>query len=201
MFRCPACHDAIPGDRARVGARCPYCREPLYENPQAAARAALEGPAAGRCAAHPNNPALGTCQRCGNFLCVVCRTRWRDRALCAACVDRALEANEAAPAAARIHFRQAVLATVLGVLSWIGIVLAFLVISQGANQGSQGLIGLGVILFLATPGPAVFGVGQGAAALRDRGDHMILATIGLILSGLYAGLFVGTFTVLLWMNR
>ena len=42
------------------------------------------------------------------------------------------------------------------------------------------------------------GLGLGAAALYGRGHHMILATIGLILSGLHAGAFIGLMSFALW---
>ena len=51
----------------------------------------------------------------------------------------------------------------------------------------------GFTMFLG-PLPAAVGVGQGIAAIRARGDHMILATLGLILSGLNVGVFIGIFS-------
>jgi len=170
MMRCPECRERLPDDPDRSGARCPVCRESLYDEPPPRRRGADDD---GRCPVHPDNPALGTCGRCGNYLCETCRTRWRGRWLCAACVDRALEHKEAAPAEAGAHLRQALLALGLGVTSGMGLVM------------------LGGLTILSSPLPAVVGVGQGAAAIRARGDHMILATIGLVLSGLNVGVFIG----------
>jgi hypothetical protein len=45
---------------------------------------------------------------------------------------------------------------------------------------------------------ALFGLGSAAAALLSRGAHMILATVGLILSGLYLGLLIGNMSFGLW---
>src|SRR5690349_1142982 len=113
MIRCPDCDERLPGDPDRYGARCPACREPLYDE-LPSRRLRLDA----QCAVHSNNVALGTCARCGNYLCVVCRTRWRERWLCAACVDLALERKEAVPALAAAHRRQAILGLVLGAGSW-----------------------------------------------------------------------------------
>ena len=113
MRRCPACGEYLEGDRDRIGARCPYCRLPLYERPE---RFKPRPPDTENfCTAHPQNPAVGACQRCGNFQCDLCRSRWRDRSLCVACVNRMLEANEMAPEEARAHLVQSVLALVLGI--------------------------------------------------------------------------------------
>src|SRR5262245_56832910 len=116
MPRCPACREWIEGDRDRVGARCPYCRQPLYERPERFKP--RPGTADDVCTAHPRNPAVGTCARCGNFQCDLCRTRWRDRTLCAACVSRALEESTGTPREARAQLLQALLGLLLGLLSW-----------------------------------------------------------------------------------
>jgi len=195
MIPCPVCGDALRGDRETVGARCPTCREPLYEQP----RDPRLGTGGGRCVAHPGNGAVGTCQRCGDYLCGVCWTRWQDKSVCARCVQRALEANEAAPAETRAHLRQAVLAVVFGLAAWGITVVAFLMMMAGmAGEINAILVGFGVIVLLGTPLPSIAGIGQGAAAIRTRGDHMIMATIGLLLSALHTGLIVGMFTFTIW---
>ena len=189
MRRCLDCGERLPDDPERCGARCPACREPLYDQPAPRRRGQEDD---GRCPVHPDNPALGTCGRCGNYLCDTCRTRWRDRWLCAACVDLALERKEAVPAEASAHLRQALLALGLGVASWALFLFALLVagaVAGGARgPGPAMLVGL---IVLVSPVPSVIGVGLGAAAIRARGDHMILATIGLVLSGLNVGVFIG----------
>src|SRR6266540_1848477 len=113
---CPACRRQFRGTPDRVGARCPRCREPLYERGDPPRRPG-EGVAA--CATHPDNAAAGTCQRCGNFACTICRTRWRDRVLCGACLERELESNAAAPDEARMQTLQAVLSLVFAVGGWV----------------------------------------------------------------------------------
>jgi hypothetical protein len=188
MMRCRECGERLPGDPERFGARCPACRAPLYGAPRPRRRDADDD---SRCAVHPDNPALGTCGRCGNYVCETCRTRWGERWLCAACVDRALERKEAGPAEANAHLRQALLALGLGVASWTIFLLGALVAAGAAAGGSMGLVALAGLLVLVSPLPAVIGVGQGAAAIRARGDHMIVATLGLVLCGLNVGVLIG----------
>jgi hypothetical protein len=187
MIRCAECGERLGGDPDRYGSRCPACRAPLYDEPPGRRRDGDDG----KCAVHPDNPALGTCGRCGNYLCDVCRTRWRDRWLCAACVDLALERKEALPAEASAHLRQALLALALGVMSWL-IFLSGMVLGVAAvGSKSVMLMGLATLVLVMSPVPSVFGLGQGIAAIRARGDHMILATLGLVMCGLNVGVFIG----------
>ncbi len=196
MRRCPVCRERLPEDPERRRARCPYCQAALYDDePRGRRRSAV-----GQCAVHPANDAGATCPRCGNYACDVCRTPWRGRWLCAACVDLAMEANEAVPGEAAAHARQALLALALGALSWVVVVAGAVIAGAGVAGGSGGLIVLGGFVLLASPIPAVFGVGQGAAAVRTRGDHLILATLGLVLSGLNVGTFIGLITFSLSQN-
>jgi hypothetical protein len=197
MLPCPVCGDPLLGDRERIGARCPTCREPLYEQDRDPHRLAADG---SRCVKHPNNGAAGTCQRCGNYLCNICWSRWHDQSLCAACVERALQGGEATPTEARGHLLQAVLAVVFGVIAWLTTIGTIVMIVAGVQGENEFLAGVGMIVFLASPVPAVVGMGQGVAAIRARGNHMIMATIGLILSGLHAGMMVGLFTVSVWVQ-
>jgi hypothetical protein len=62
------------------------------------------------------------------------------------------------------------------------------------------LIFVGAILFLPSPVLSLLGIGQGAAAVRTRGDHLILATAGLLLSALHVGLLVGIFCSNIWQT-
>jgi hypothetical protein len=190
MFRCPECGERLPEDPDRTGARCPACREPLYDAPPG-----RRGAEVGQCAVHPENSALGTCGRCGNYVCAVCRTRWRERWLCAACVDLALEHREAVPAEAIAHTRQALVALGLGVCGWAMFLLALVVAAAARGDADiRPLIMLVGFLVLASPLPSVIGLGQAIAAVRSRGDHMILATLGLILCGLNVGVLIGLFS-------
>src|SRR5438067_252913 len=138
MQRCRSCRSPLRGSRRRIGARCPQCRRPLYEPAADEVDSRARGPAQGLCAVHPASGAIGTCPRCGNFLCAVCRTRWRGRSLCVACVERALEANEAAPEEVRAHLRQAVLALVFGLAAWGMALVAVLFVAMGMSAGEGG---------------------------------------------------------------
>src|SRR5262245_4108631 len=198
MLECRSCGEPFYGDTDHLGARCPRCREPLYERPGPARRRpeSAEEPA---CTVHPQNLAAGTCERCGNYLCRVCRTLWNDRAVCLACAERALETHEARPEEVRAHRRQAILAVVFGVSAWALVLLSGLLVAVGQGGGpTAGLVVLAALIILASFLPSLFGVGQGAAAVRARGDHMILATCGLVLSGLHLGGLVGLFLFGLW---
>jgi hypothetical protein len=201
-LQCLTCGERVHGDADQIGARCPRCRLPLYEDPRLAWGSPTGSANGSRCVVHDQNGAVGTCQRCGNFLCTVCRTRWRNQVVCIACVERALETQEATPAEASAHFRQAMLAVIFGVIAWLITLVAAGLIAAGATgkEINPVLIGFGFLMLLATPFPALMGVGQGAAAVRARGDHMILATIGLLLSGIHTGVLIGLFSMALWQK-
>jgi hypothetical protein len=50
---------------------------------------AAAGPAGGTpCAVHTANAAVGTCERCGLFVCALCRTEIDGQKICPACFDR-----------------------------------------------------------------------------------------------------------------
>ena len=202
MPRCPSCRERLPADPAHAGARCPHCRDPLYERPASSSR--WSSRADGQCAVHPSNPAVGTCQRCGNFHCAVCRTRWRGQVLCLACVERAFETNEAAPEEARTHFRQALWSLICGIGGWLlglaGLVLTAIAFAAGPEHPAVVIVLPGMLCLLAAPLPIVPSLGLGATAIRERGNHLILATAGLILSGLEAGAFIGVICLSMWRN-
>jgi hypothetical protein len=193
----------LPGARDRYGARCRHCRGPLYEQPEDFDDVPRT-PAAGTstCPQHPQNVSIGTCQRCGNYLCRVCRTRWREQTYCTACVERALDAGDVAPREARAHFRNAVLSLVFGAIAWVLCLLGGVLFAIGATDfndpGHAILMLLGVGLMTPSPFLSVFGVAHGASAVRARGDHMIQATLGLILAGLHVGVTIGLCTMLIW---
>ncbi len=204
MARCPSCREEVYGERERIGARCPHCRQPLYEAPRDPRRGRTDRPVsadAAHCVEHAGNLAVGSCQRCGNFACMVCWTRWYGRSLCAACVRRGVAARDAVPEQTRAHKRQATLALVFGLLAWGGLLLGGVLVLAALPGTTSArpepepwrilLILLAWLLWLPTPLVSLFGVGQGAAAIRCRGDHMVIATVGLVMSGLHIGVVVG----------
>jgi hypothetical protein len=181
MLRCPCCNCLLPADRERLGARCPTCRGPLFEQPGGGRRDALKSQAV--CFAHPVNAAIGVCERCGNALCGVCCTIWRGQPVCVACVERALSAGEPAWQNARAFFRQALIGLVLGLVAWILTGIGPLLNSLELRYV---LVALAVLA-------AVLGLGSSLAALRARGVPFILALIGLILAVSQIGLTMGLF--------
>lgn len=199
--RCRWCQGTLRGDPVEIGARCPHCRRPLYERPEVDDGTPFAEPVEqDHCALHATGLAIGTCPRCGNFLCEVCRTRWQGRYLCVACVERALAAGEANPDEERAHRRQAILSVVFGVLTWVLVVLGVLVLATAREVNEVALGFIIIIFFLGGLAGAILGLAQGAAAIRARGDHLILATAGLLLSGLYAGMFIGMLGVSFWQE-
>jgi hypothetical protein len=205
MPSCPCCGEYLPGSRDRYGARCRHCRGPLYERAEVYEDVPRTPAAsASTCPNHPQNVALGTCQRCGNYLCQVCRTRWRDQTYCTACVERALDAGEVAPQEARAHFRNALLGLIFGAVAWLLCLIGGILVAVGASDlndpGHAVLLAIGIGLMMPGPFLSVFGVGHGASAVRARGDHMIAATIGLILSGLHVGVMIGLCTMMIWQT-
>ena len=186
-MRCPECHERLLGDPERHGARCPYCREPLYRERRRRRRFRPDG----QCAVHPDSRAVDTCPRCGNYVCEVCLTPWYYSRLCAACVEFLLERHQTGSEENRAHFQQALRAMILGAVSWGLVVMGLVLAGGGAEIKNIPIVVLGVFLVLPSPIASVLGLGQALAALRVRGDHLILATMGLILSGLHMGAIIG----------
>lgn len=198
MPRCPSCDYPLPDDRDRLGARCPSCRDPLYEPPGRLGRPVRPGEAA--CGIHPHNESVGICSRCGNYYCEICRCNWQGQLQCVACVDRALSSLDGSPQQSRTHFRQSLSSLVLGLASWgtaLALLLVVWLLIPNADNGEPSassatwLVMLASFAILGLMFVALFGVGQGAAAIRTRGNHMIMAHFGLILSGLYVGVLIG----------
>ena len=98
LIRCPLCDREI--DLGSIGssgaARCPLCLREFRAvrfNPPQRARAlpqAIDGrlDAGQPCATHPRNAAVTGCQRCGSFMCDLCRIDVDGRTLCPACFER-----------------------------------------------------------------------------------------------------------------
>jgi hypothetical protein len=144
------------------------------------------------CAIHAQVPAVMACQGCGTAVCAVCRTRWGSRALCVTCVEKALQEHEKRPEDPRAHRRQALLALLLGIGAWVlvlGSALPILLIR--AESQTEALVNLSGLLLLTSLLPAMVGIGQGAAAVRARGNRLMMGTVGLVLSGAHVGCLLG----------
>jgi hypothetical protein len=198
MARCPSCDYPLPDDRERLGARCPNCQGPLYEPPRPA-RAARPNEAG--CAVHPVNEVVGSCARCNQSLCEVCRTRWRDQVVCPACIQRELETRDAAPEAVQGQARRAKWSALLGGAAWgLALVALGLVWLLGGLTGASLVLLVVLLVVLMLAGlAALFAVGLSLALLRLKEQRAAqLATLGLVLGGLYVGALLGFFTLGVW---
>lgn len=203
MERCLCCNHLLGPDRESLGARCPHCRQPLYEPLGRMARAAREGEA--RCAAHEGMEGVGDCARCRSPMCETCRTMWRGQLCCAACVDRALRSpDEATPEQERAHARQAQAALVLGSAAWLVaavLVLALRPLAARAGPATGPVLAfVGLAVLAANVLLAAVAAGQAVAALRGRGNRRPVAVAGLVLGGLYAGAVIGVGLAYLWQS-
>lgn len=166
--RCPHCRKVLDLNGLAAGPQvCPSCSKPFEGTPFSPKVVAGDAPAislhavpggANPCAYHPNNAALGHCDRCGVVMCGLCRIDLEDRQLCAPCFDRLTVGKEL-----RLHK------------------------TRGADfRGLAWLSVLGSMLFYFAPilGPAaiVFGVLGLRERQREGGDGP-----GLVSSGLAIG--------------
>ncbi len=98
---CPRCAGPLAEDVVSLGTvLCPHCRRPFeavpFQPPQRAPekpRAVGSGDAAS-CANHRGNLAEASCDRCGVFMCLLCRIPSDAKALCPTCFDRLLAADQ-----------------------------------------------------------------------------------------------------------
>jgi hypothetical protein len=198
MARCPSCDYPLTEERERLGARCPRCHDPLYEPAGRISRLARPGESA--CGTHGGMESVGQCARCGEQVCEVCRTRWRGRILCTACVGQAMQTHEATPEHARAHRRQAERALLLGGGAWLPSLVALGALALTGGQPPV-LLTFAVFLILAADVlVAAVGVGQAVAALYTGGEMYKLAGTGLLLGGLYIGVMLGVGTMFLWQS-
>lgn len=201
MPRCPHCDYPVPDDRERVGARCPNCRDPLYEPALRFSRRSREGEAS--CVMHPGMESVSVCARCNQHLCEACRTRWRNVIICGACVDRALATGEARPAQTTSVAQQSVGGLLLGVGAWLtaGMAWGLLRAVTGSDSDTATVCSFIAVLMLALAVPlATTGVGQAVAALRMPSDRAVLAGVALVVGGSYVGLLLGLATLALWQT-
>src|SRR5262245_50633150 len=166
MIECRHCRRFFREEPETVGARCPRCRQPLYERVEPPRPPASPPPGEGMqaCAAHPTRPAVGTCRRCRSPICALCRPRWQEQALCPACVDQEVANPQGALRSAGVLRRLAVCSLLLGLAGWMLLLGAGLplVFAQGLSKEASVLVGLGLLLSLA---PALFAIGQGVAVV------------------------------------
>jgi hypothetical protein len=197
MIECRYCRRFFREDAETVGARCPRCRQPLYERPDPPRPPLLEGIKG--CAVHPRQPSVGQCHRCRVAICSLCRTRWQSEVICPACMERVLRQPETARADPRVAQKLALASLFLGLAGWLLFLGAGLPIVFVRNLTKEGAIIAGVGLLLSLI-PAAFAFGQGTAAVRRRGPTLRLATAGLVLAASQLGLFLGVLLITVWSN-
>lgn len=92
------------------------------------------------------------------------------------------------------------LGLVLGLGTWPLFVLGQVLIVVAITVANKNIILLllGLLVILGSALLGVLGLGQAIAALRTRGQHMIVATSGLIVSGLFVGAFIGLYVFQVW---
>lgn len=99
---CPQCQRTLPLDSfTGEGAPCPGCESTVTVRvfpaaSKAAAQMADSRPigAESTCYFHEDRVAVYSCNRCGRFLCRLCRISWPGEDVCPACVEVAIQAPE-----------------------------------------------------------------------------------------------------------
>jgi hypothetical protein len=122
----------------------------------------LEQPSgAASCARHARNAAVAACERCGSFMCSLCKVEVEGRSLCAACFDRGR--SEGSLQAAQTTFR-----------SWR---------TLGLHLAMAGL--LTYPLGLLTGPASLYATVRGIAQARKDGDEGgMFGTVGAVVLGL-----------------
>jgi hypothetical protein len=143
------------------------------------------------CLVHPHNHAIGTCRRCQQPFCDICRSAWRDEIVCLACLNQLISGADARPGEARMQKRQAIRSLTLAVLGWsIFLVSAGMVWSMREGRGDRDFAVLTLMTLLASFVPALFSLGQSVANIRSRGQHVVLSTWSLVIASLQLGLLI-----------
>src|SRR5438045_1977510 len=111
MIECPYCYRVFRQPPEKMGARCPKCRMPLYEDPSKRRKSAERD--LGPCALHADAQGVAKCVRCERLVCQTCRTRWQGEIVCPQCVEHSIADDEPSPQEAQIQSTQ----------SWISVIL------------------------------------------------------------------------------
>ena len=126
---CPVCDTALQGPLATGDQVCPACassfRAAVFEPPTDPGPAVLPSGAGTPCARHARNLAESSCQRCGAFMCSLCRIETDGKEHCAECFNRLAGEGALPSAVQRIHNHNAVagLVAVVGCLFWPAAIL------------------------------------------------------------------------------
>jgi hypothetical protein len=133
---CPHCQHPLDHATLRSGPQsCPGCRRPFealrFDPPERESRAASvaeAGPGGSTaCAQHRGNVAVANCERCGVFMCALCRIDSDSLALCPGCFDRL--SAEGQLESARVSYRD--YGRMASTMALVGIVVIFVGILAG----------------------------------------------------------------------
>ena len=127
---CPRCKRPLGSGRLVTGLlTCPHCQSAFEAvrftppEPRAVVRQVAEaGPGESvSCANHAKNEAVANCERCGGFICELCKIEADGKTLCPACFDRlsAEGALESTVTTFKDYGRMASSLAVVGLLMWI----------------------------------------------------------------------------------
>jgi hypothetical protein len=200
MIECPFCYRVFRQPPEKLGARCPKCRMPLYEDP--AKRRRTPDKDQGTCIQHPEAAATTRCSRCDTPICQTCRTRWHDETVCPSCVDNSVADDEPSPLEAQTQTKQAWVSVILGLGAWMLFLLTLGPVATFTQPAGvrPTLVFLTYLCLLGSFVPGLFALGHAVAALRLRGDHGKLATGGLCFAGSQLGCAIGIILLNLWHN-
>ena len=151
---CPHCGLTPRSQKIRDGENaCPFCGkvfmatvfdpppEFIFVKPAGALAlngAVADGAVQAPCAKHELNAAVGTCGRCGNFVCALCATPLGGTAYCTACFERLLlDGDEHVRPALEANYVQIAVMLSVGGLLPLGLLLGPLAIYYGVKALKQ----------------------------------------------------------------
>ena len=199
MIECPYCYRVFRQPPEKMGARCPKCRMPLYEDPSKRRRTSEQD--LGPCAQHPDARSVAKCSRCDGLLCLTCRTRWQEEVVCPQCIDNSIADDEPSPQEAQLQSRQAWISLILALSGWMLFLMTLAPYSTFHQMVVPKIMIFGTyFFFLISFLPSIFALGHALAAIRLRGDFLKLAACGLVCSGAQLGVAIGILVLNLWHN-
>src|SRR5207244_404845 len=121
--------------------------------------------------------------------------------VCPQCVDNSIADDEPSPQEAQMQTKQAWFSVIFAVAGWTVLLLTLAPYSSFQQPPVTPTVKfLTYTLFLGSFLPAIFGLGYAVAAVRLRGDHLKLATCGLVSAGSQLGLAIAVIVLNLWHN-
>src|SRR5262245_41880391 len=199
MIECPFCYRVFRQPPEKLGARCPKCKMPLYEDPSK--RRKHPDKDYGQCDTHPDAPAIAKCSRCDKAICQSCRTRWHEEPVCPNCVEESIADDEPSPREAQMQTQQAWKSLILAVVGWMALLMTLVPYSTfPRGQVQPVMVFSAYFLFFGSLVPALFGLGYAVAAVRLRGDFGKLAACGLVAASSQLGLAIGLIVLNVWHN-